>query len=374
MQRIEWKAIVAIALLASAGFAHAESSVAECFEGVLPDSQATGVEVAQASWCDGCCDPCDVGCCGSVGCGSCCDSCGACCLENCGLLGQGVLTYDPCGEGCALPELLLGRIACRTEGCFDDFISPMTNPIFFEDPRNVTELRGIFWQHRVPLAAGGGDINLYALQIRARLTERLSLIAAKDGYIVSDNPLIDDGWADVDLGFKYALYRDARNQRLLSGGFVYDLPVGSTRALQGKGDGEFHLFLTGGTEFLDCGHWVSAFGGVLPVDEVENSHFLYWSNHFDYQVRRGWYAVTEFNWFHWTDDGGDTLGVTGVEGLDAFNLGSGGVDGNDIVTGAIGMKYKPNRKTEIGVAWEAPLTERRDVIDNRLTVDLILRY
>ncbi len=62
------------------------------------------------------------------------------------------------------------------------------------------------------------------------------------------------------------------------------------------------------------------------------------------------------------------------EGGDLFNFGSTGVAGNDIVTGAFGMKYKPCKNTEVGVAWEAPLTDRRDVLDNRLTFDFILRY
>lgn len=57
-----------------------------------------------------------------------------------------------------------------------------------------------------------------------------------------------------------------------------------------------------------------------------------------------------------------------------FNFGSTGVAGNDIATGAFGAKYKPNRHVETGVAWELPLTERRDILDNRLTVDAIVRY
>jgi len=63
-----------------------------------------------------------------------------------------------------------------------------------------------------------------------------------------------------------------------------------------------------------------------------------------------------------------------VEGGDLFNLGSVGVAGNDIVTGAIGLKLKPHAGMEIGVAWEVPLTRRRDLLENRLTVDWILRY
>ena len=369
------------ALLSAIVFSTAPAGAVESLE--LPEwlraDPTTDVGVEQVSFADTCSTCCDAACgdaCSSC-CGAGCGSCGCCCEplcceKNCGLLGKGILTYDPCASGCVLPKKVLGCF-CPTERCFDDFISPMTNPLFFEDPRHVTELRGIFWNHRVPIAAGGGRVNLYAVQIRARLSERWSLVAARDGYIVSTNPLIDDGWADVDLGLKYSLYRDVKNQRLLSAGVIYELPVGSTRTLQAGGDGDFHLFLTGGTEVCDCGHWLSQFGGIIPVDDDENSHFVYWSNHFDYQVRKGWYALTEFNWFHWTD-GGDNAALAGVEGLDAFNLGSTDVDGNDIVTGAVGMKYKPNRKTEIGVAWEVPLTERRDIIDNRLTVDLILRY
>ncbi|MAT68513.1 MAG: hypothetical protein CMJ58_03220 [Planctomycetaceae bacterium] len=260
-----------------------------------------------------------------------------------------------------------------SDHCFDDFISPMTNPTLFEDPRTLTELRGIFLQHKVPLVpAAGGDIQVYALQIRAALTDRLSIIATKDGYAVSSNPLIRDGWADVAAGLKYNLIRNVRDQRLLSAGLTYEMPVGSRRTLQGNGNGEFHLFLTGGTEFLDYGHWLSASGLRLAADSGDDSSLWYWSNHFDYQIFDGIYALTEFNWYNWIDSGAG--GINGVEGGDLFNLGSTGVTGNDIVTGAFGAKYKPNGNLEFGVAWELPLTERRDVLENRLTVDAILRY
>lgn len=233
--------LAALAALGQAAVATESPSLAPLFEGGIAADRSVDADVGQASWDAGCADVGDLGCCDAAGLGCCGTACGCCdaacrpCCNNCGLFAQGVLTHDPCGEGCVLPELLLGKLFCETEGCFDEFISPMTNPIYFEDPRTVTELRGIFWNHTVPQAAGGGQINLYALQIRARLSERLSLIATKDGYIVSSSPLIDDGWADVALGLKYALYRDARRQRLLSGGFVYDMPVGSTRSLQAKG-------------------------------------------------------------------------------------------------------------------------------------------
>ena len=358
-------AVLVTATIASANANESISSYFEFNEGIVSPTSAEQAApspanlVGQASVAEelvcfnspSCCDDTSGTCCDSIRCG-----CGN------GILGD--LATD-------LPETLLGCF-CPTPHCFDDWISPMTNPVFFEDPRTLTELRGIFIQHKVPLAAGGGDIQLYALQIRAALTDRLSLIATKDGYAVSSNPLIRDGWADVSLGLKYNLIRDTCSETLLTTGFTYEMPVGSTRTLQGNGDGEFHLFVTGGTELCCDWHYLSAFGLRLPVDDEAEETSLYWSNHIDYHLGHGFYALTEFNWFHWTESGSATnLGVTGG---DLFNLGAQGVAGNDIVTGAFGVKYKPNRLTEIGVAWENPLTERRDVMENRLTVDLILRY
>lgn len=277
-----------------------------------------------------------------------------------------------CADACCQTSILCGLIM-PSDHCFDSFISPMTNPVFFEDPRQLTEVRGIFLQHKVPLAAGGGDVQLYAAQARARITERLSIIATKDGYIVSQNPIIADGWADVAAGLKYTLYSNAATQRLLSGGLTYEIPAGTPRTLQGNGDSEFHLFLSGGAEIMEYGHVVSGSGFRLPADCAVESQMWYWSNHFDYQVLQNWYLLTEYNWYHWMKSG-DNTALAGVEGGDLFNFGSTGVAGNDIVTGAFGAKYKPNRHVEIGVAWELPLTERRDILENRLTVDAIVRY
>ena len=284
---------------------------------------------------------------------------GAPCPCNCG----DCRGYDGCGL-CSLIQ--------PSDHCYDEFISPMTNPVFFEDPRNLTEARFIFLNHKVPLTAAGGDVQLYALQIRAALSDRLSLIATKDGYIVSSNPLIDDGWADISAGLKYLLYSDPGAQRLASAGVVYELPVGTPDAAQGNGDGTFDIFLTAGSQLGCNGHWIGAGGFVLPADDEAESTWCYISNHFDYEFHSRYYALMEFNWYHWLESGGN--GIPGIEGGDLFNFGSTGVAGNDIVTGAFGLKYKPSGNTELGVAWELPLTERRDVLENRITFDWILRY
>ncbi|MEZ6064674.1 MAG: transporter [Planctomycetaceae bacterium] len=160
----------------------------------------------------------------------------------------------------------------RTDTRFNDFISPMTNPVFFEDPRMLTEARFIFANHSLPdTLAGGGDLQLYALQLRARLTENLSFIATKDGFFVSDNAVTDDGWADLAAGLKLNLWSCPEEQFLLSTGFTFEFPTGQTRALQGNGHGEFNLFVTGGWEILENVHWLSAAGVRLPSDRNDEN-------------------------------------------------------------------------------------------------------
>ena len=52
---------------------------------------------------------------------------------------------DTCCEECR--EGLCGGWILPSDHCFDDFISPMTNPVFVEDPRTLTEARLIYLRH-----------------------------------------------------------------------------------------------------------------------------------------------------------------------------------------------------------------------------------
>lgn len=288
-----------------------------------------------------------------------------------------------CGGGCQ--GFFRNGLSIRpSDPCFDDFISPMINFVYFEDPRNLTELRPIFVNHWVPPTVGNGisadgSVQLYAAQFRIALSERLSLIAVKDGFIVDETQgalggLLSDGWADVTAGLKYNLVRDAQRGRLLSVGGTYEIPVGSTRALQAIGDGEFHFFVTGGQR-LGCGnaHFLTSLGYRTAVDDTLQGSAIHWSNHFDIRVTDRLYLFTELAWWHWTDDasGGAALGIGGQ---DLFNLSANDIVGNDLVTQNVGVKLKQNRNRELGVAYEFPLTANNDIIDGRLQVDLIFRY
>ncbi len=70
-------------------------------------------------------------------------------------------------------------------------ISPVSNPIFFEDPRIRTEARVIFLYNRVSddfglnlggtqVNLGGADIYAYGAQLRYAVTPRLAIIATND--------------------------------------------------------------------------------------------------------------------------------------------------------------------------------------------------
>lgn len=295
-------------------------------------------------------------------------------VETCSVFGPSCGCADACcdcGSSCCNNKLF--GLFAHSDPCYHRFISPMTNPVFFEDPRTLTEVRAIFLRNELPEAAQSGTVHLFATQFRAALTDRLSIIVTKGGFITSTSPLVDDGWSDLAGGLKYNLYADPRTQRLLSTGFTYEMPVGTPRTLQGNGDGEFHMFLTGGMQLGDCCHWISGTGFRLPSSSAEESRMWYWSNHLDCEFADGWYALTELNWYSWIGSGQNTA-MAGVEGGDLFNLGSVGVSGNSIVTNAVGVKYKRSKHSEIGIAYEYPLTDRRDVMENRLTVDWIFRY
>tara|TARA_R110002049_G_scaffold27321_2_gene94316 strand:- start:560096 stop:561034 length:939 start_codon:yes stop_codon:yes gene_type:complete len=311
----------------------------------------------------------------------CCDAgCGSC--DGLGCLGGSCLGggfFDAIADrldSCSLVQ--------PSDRCFDDFISPMLNFVFFEDPRNVTELRPIFVTHSVPDTIGsgvaaGGSVQLLAMQFRVALTDRLSLIAVKDGYIFDNtngalDTLLDDGWADVSAGLKYNFLRDTCRGTLGSVGFTYEIPMGNEDALQSIGDGEFHFFATGGQRLFDGNaHVLSSVGYRLPVDDDVQTTAIHWSNHFDVRLNERTYIFTEAAWWHWTDSA-DTGAALGVAGQDLFNLSSTNVDGNDLVTQNVGLKFKPRSNVEAGIAYEFPLTGFKDVIEDRVQLDLIVRY
>jgi hypothetical protein len=66
--------------------------------------------------------------------------------------------------------------------------------------------------------------------------------------------------------------------------------------------------------------------------------------------------------------------TNGITAIDLIDLPTGGVAGTDVVSGVVGVKWKPNCHIELGSGFEFPLTERTDILHNRVYADLIFRY
>lgn len=288
------------------------------------------------------------------------------------------------GPVAASPVLLQACDCCQTrrrpfesDRDFEGFIGPISNPVFSKDPRSLTEARALFIHNHIPGAhpLRGGDFQVYALQVRVALTERLTLIADKDGY-ATINPGAGpstDGFLNLGIGLKYVFIRDVERQFLLAGGFMYEPQTGEADVFQGHGDGTFTFFLTSGKQLAGCWHLLGTVGYQVPVDSNANSSYYYTSLHLDRQMGR-FYPLVEMNWYHWVAGGNRGLPPALGEGDGLINFGTSGVAGNDQVTLALGGKFKLSDNAELGAAWEFPISNRRDLLENRLLVELILRY
>jgi len=267
----------------------------------------------------------------------------------------------------------------RSDRAFPRFIGPISNPILSKDPRSLTELRGLFISNWIPgdHPLGSDDFQVYAAQVRVALTERLTFFADKDGYAVI-NPgrgLPDQsGWLNLAGGLKYTFIRDVENQFLVTGGFQWEPQTGEADAFQSHGDGLFTVFAVMGKEFLCDAHVLLNTGYQFPVDRTDNSSFFYTSLHFDYRLLDFFYPVLEFNWYRWTAGGDRGLPPALGEGDGLINLGTTSVAGNNLVTMALGAKFTFSFHWELGVAWETAISDRQDLLDDRLLVELILRY
>lgn len=261
---------------------------------------------------------------------------------------------------------------------FPRFISPVSNPVFSKDPRAQTYIRGLFINDVIPgdHPLGGGSFQAMAAQVNVALSERLTFIADKDGYawINPQRAPSSSGFLNLGAGLKYSLIRDVENQFILSTGFMYELPTGERSAFSGQGDGTMTFFGTFGKEWRENWHALGTFGYQLPLDSNSNSSYFYTSLHFDYRATCWFYPIAELNWFHYTAGGDRGLPPALGEGDGLINLGTSGVAGNDLVTAAFGGRFLLGDHVSTGVVWEFPLSNRQDLISNRLIIDLILRY
>ena len=112
----------------------------------------------------------------------------------------------------AVALILSQSNTAQGESWKDKTIAPVTNPFYFEAAQVNTELRPVFIHHEIPSSfLGGGDANVYGVQARWAVNDRLALIATKGGICDLDMPaagINETGWADLGFGLKYAAVDD----------------------------------------------------------------------------------------------------------------------------------------------------------------------
>jgi hypothetical protein len=279
-----------------------------------------------------------------------------------------------------------GRACFQSDHAFDGFISPVTNPFFFEDPRALTEVRPIFIYQHVPNHTpifGGADIEFFGLQARAALTERLSLVLSKLGWVWAEvhEPApgfaSHTGFAEVQLGPQYTIIRNEKSGTLLALGVNFDIPAGPHKVWQDTGNLSISPYLSFGQGFclpiVGNLHFLNTTGYNFSTNN-QRSEFFYSSFHLDWDVAdwHRFYPLVELNWFSYTSGGhGPPLGF---EGTDLFNFGATGVSGHNDLSIAVGARYKFTECVQFGAAAEFPLIGSHDLSNFRLTVDMIFRY
>ena len=253
-------------------------------------------------------------------------------------------------------------------------ISPVANPFFHEDAVIRSEIRPVFVYHNIDdQFLGGGDAQLYALQIRYAITDRLAIIATQDGYFDVNNDAIanPEGWMDLALGFKYALIDDEANQFILTPGFTFKIPTGDREVFQGRGGGEWDLFIAAQKGFGDC-HLSSNLGLRLPNNTDENSTFVHYSLMADYYTCRWFIPFIAFNAYTVVNEGNNI--ALNTEGYDVINFGSSGADGVTQGTLGVGFRSRIFDNVDLGFAYEKAVIEPSGLTDDRFTLDISIRF
>lgn len=304
------------------------------------------------------------------------------------IIGLGVGTISLFGIATA-GETIMPVAPTITKAPFADAMPSISNPTLAELAVPQTRIHAMAIHHQLPdavsVAGGaslplGGEVNVFAVQLEYALNERLSLVASKDGYIQfkPDNLAHESGFANLAAGMKYAFIYDTANQFAASITAIAELPTGNRDVLQGYGDGAVNLTVST-LKMYDRWQFSTATGAHIPIDTDAESVTAFTSAHVSYKLTERITPIFEVNWFRvlHAGDGTETpLSVTDFEGGDFFNLGSVFAEENkDIVTAALGLRFKLNENSQLGAAYEIPFTHEEDnLMKSRVTLDYVYKF
>lgn len=257
---------------------------------------------------------------------------------------------------------------------FDGFSRPITN-LDFHHPFIWNEIRPVFMWHRFPETSvtGGGDLRTYALQVNVKIMPKLVFTAYKDGYtdFNPDNGSDEEGWNDIAFGLKYKVWEDVDAPAIATVGLGYETKAGAKDVLQGTGSGLFDAF---GSYARSIGplNLITTLGVKIANDSNDDANQIHWHVHGDYPMGHGIRLVGEVNGYHYYDEANRT--VANFEGFDYTSFGADDVEGHNVVSAAAGFRWFATDDVSMGAAWEWSVTDREDIFQDRLTIDMVLRF
>jgi hypothetical protein len=186
-------------------------------------------------------------------------------------------------------------------------------------------------------------------------------------------------------GFKYVLVQQPEEPFILSAALRAEVPTGGQDVYSGGSDAIVIPSVSAAWGLEDL-HLIGGLGGQIPTDSNEYSTSGFYHLYADCTVAAWFQPFVQLSGMHWFD-GGDgqrpvelsdgsvvtldqathAVGVGHFEGADVLNLGSKGVEGQDLVTAAIGTHVPLGRHMAFSVAYERPITERKDLFEQRVT-------
>ena len=257
---------------------------------------------------------------------------------------------------------------------YEDFVMPVGMPLYFEDPFITTDLRLLYIWHDIPddSVLRGGEVNTVAMQARVALTERLALIATKDGYSWVDSTITPegDGWNDIAIGLKYALFSDPDNQFLLSTGVRWEWVNGSQDAWQGGESQEISPFVSVAKGW-DKWRFLGALSGRVATDRSSGNSSVLWNLHLDYELTETFRPLIEVHGIHWLTNA-DRLPIDS-DYLDVGSLGVSEASGRDFYSAGLGFRWQAARNVSVGVTYEFPLESAGENLqEQRVTFNTVI--
>lgn len=277
----------------------------------------------------------------------------------------------------------------------DRYVPPLTNPLFNESPFITSEVRLVYAYHSIPdrfpsIAPGGGNIQVVAAQARLKITDRLALIATKDGYAFAnfDSPALEneDGLISLAAGAKYALYDNKETGSIITTGLRIEIPLqelataGGAVEFLGAGNGFINPFITAATTlkgfgFLDGVQLQGSAGANIAFDQDAETSIAHFSAHANFELFKNFYPLVEVNAFVPIIDG-ERFPTGPLSQLDGFDLANfGGSNRETTVSVGGGFRYRFSDNVIMGAGAETDITNNvGSITDWRVTADLSFNF